>query len=81
MSIQGQKVRISVYDASLTAPAQPPITVEGHVIYGSDNRASLMLGFEAILDGGFVGMMPVLLGEDGVYRNIFTNHEVKIEWL
>jgi hypothetical protein len=51
-------------------------SVEGHIILASDNQESLMLGFEAILDG-HVGMMPVLL-QDGVYRSIVTGQAVAV---
>lgn len=43
----------------------------------STNEASLFLTFEAIIDG-HVGMMPVLKGNDGVYRSIVTNCEIEI---
>jgi hypothetical protein len=51
-------------------------TVEGTVLLASGNGRSLVLGFEAILDG-YVGMMPVL-EEDGVYRNIATGQAIAI---
>lgn len=51
--------------------------VDGWVIFASPNGRSLMLGFEAILHG-HVGMMPVLQGEDGVYRSLIGNLEVII---
>jgi hypothetical protein len=51
--------------------------VDGTVIMASPNGASLMLGFESILDG-HVGMMPVLRGDDGVYRSIITGSEVRV---
>lgn len=51
-------------------------SVEGWVLLASENGASLMLGFEAIL-GGHVGMMPVLL-QDGVYRSIVTGEAVAV---
>jgi hypothetical protein len=51
-------------------------TVEGVVILASENAKSLMLGFEAILDG-HVGMMPVLL-TDGVYRSIVTGEAIAL---
>lgn len=51
-------------------------TVEGKVILASENGVSLMLAFEAILDG-CVGTMPVML-EDGVYRNILTGQAIAI---
>ena len=51
-------------------------TVEGWIMLASDNEQSLMLGFEAILDG-HVGMMPVSL-EAGVYRSIITGQAVAV---
>jgi|SRR5215471_3297650 len=51
-------------------------TVEGWIILASGNSVSLMLGFEAILDG-HVGMMPVLL-EEGVYRSIVTGQAIAL---
>lgn len=55
------------------------------MLLGSDNRRSLMLSFEAVLDGS-VGMMPVLCDEEDCskpcrYRNLITDHEVHIEWM
>jgi hypothetical protein len=41
-------------------------SVPGEIILASDNGRSLMLGFEAIIDG-HVGRMPVLM-IDGVYE-------------
>jgi len=70
MSFQGDRVRITTCGN----------TVEGLVVLGSDNRKSLMLGFPATLDG-CMGIMPVLRHDDGVYRNLITNHEVGVEWL
>lgn len=49
----------------------------GTVILASPNGVSLMLGFEAILDG-HLGMMPVLRGDDGTYRSIMTGIPVKL---
>jgi hypothetical protein len=43
----------------------------------SSNGKSLALVFEAIIDG-HVGMMPVLLDDDGVYRSIVNGVAVKI---
>lgn len=51
-------------------------SVEGVIILASENEKSLMLGFEAILDG-HVGMMPVSL-IDGVYRSIVTGQAVAV---
>ena len=52
--------------------------VDGTVVIASENNVSLMIRFEAIL-GGHVGMMPVLLHGDGVYRSIIDGTEVSIE--
>lgn len=46
------------------------------IILASPNEVSLMLSFEAIIDG-HVGMMPVLK-EDGVYRSIMTGTEIEV---
>lgn len=51
--------------------------VRGWVKLASGNGLSLMLEFEAVL-GGFVGMMPVLLDDDGVYRDLFRRWPVKL---
>jgi hypothetical protein len=51
-------------------------TVEGTILMASENERSLVVGFEAIL-GGHLGMMPVLLDEDG-YRSIITGEAVTI---
>lgn len=49
--------------------------IEGAVIHASTNGRSLMLGFEAMIDG-HVGMMPVLRDDDGRYRSIVNGVEV-----
>jgi hypothetical protein len=46
-------------------------TVPGAVMFGSSNGKSLMLTFEAILDG-HVGMMPVLVNDDGSIEALMT---------
>jgi hypothetical protein len=51
-------------------------TVEGVVILASKNGESLMLGFEALLDG-HAGMMPVLM-TNGVFRSIITGQAVAV---
>jgi hypothetical protein len=51
--------------------------VTGIVMLASPNSASLMLGFEAIIDR-HVGMMPVLRHEDGVYRSIISQTAVQL---
>lgn len=47
------------------------------IALASPNGVSLALSFEAIV-AGHVGLMPILLGEDGVYRSIITGDEVEI---
>lgn len=44
----------------------------------SPNEASIMLIFEGITLDGHLGSMPILRGEDGVYRSLFTDHPVLI---
>jgi hypothetical protein len=51
-------------------------TVEGVVMLASGNGRSLMLSFEALLDG-HAGMMPVL-ETDGVFRSIVTGQAIAI---
>lgn len=51
--------------------------VEGEVILASSNSVSLMIGFEAIL-ADHAGMMPVLRGDDGIYRSIVNEAVVRI---
>jgi hypothetical protein len=53
-------------------------TVPGRVVLASPNSVSLMLDFEAILDG-HVGMMPVLRHDDGIYRSIVTQIAVSLK--
>lgn len=43
----------------------------------SSNGKSLMLEFMTVLDG-HVGMMPVLMGNDGRYYSIVTGIEARI---
>jgi len=52
--------------------------VEAEILLISENQRSMMLQFEAIL-GGYVGAMPILQDEDGVYRDLFKNEEVRIK--
>lgn len=52
--------------------------VPGRIVLASQNEASLMLEFEAIL-GGCVGMMPVLRDEEGTYRDLINHRPVEIE--
>jgi len=70
MAVRGQRLRVTCAGR----------TVVAWVVFGSDNRRSLVIGFEAILDG-CVGTMPTLTGDDGVTRNLITGKEITIEWL
>lgn len=49
----------------------------GTVILASPNGKSLVLKFEAILDG-HLGIMPVLRTDDGSYRSIMTGISVDL---
>jgi hypothetical protein len=53
-------------------------TVEGVILLSSGNAVSLMIEFEAILDG-HVGLMPLLMDERGDYRSIVTDKVVLIK--
>lgn len=53
-------------------------TVPGEVILASKNGRSLILGFEAILDG-HVTLMPVLRCEDGSYQALLTGSAVLLD--
>ena len=59
---------------SITCDGQ---TIVGVILLASSNGKSLVLGFDAVIDG-HVGMMPVLKGDDGVYRSIVSDIEVNI---
>lgn len=52
-------------------------TVEALVLLASPNGRSLVLGFEAILDG-HVGKMPIFNDDKGTYRALITGKEVQI---
>jgi hypothetical protein len=52
-------------------------SITGTVLMASSNGKSLMLGFEAIIDG-HVGMMPVLQDDDGTYHSIVTGIQVEL---
>lgn len=55
-------------------------SLRGYVKLASANGKSLVLVFEGILDG-HLGMMPVLLGDDGVYRSIVTGCKARLRKL
>lgn len=52
--------------------------VPGSILFASSNGKSLMLEFEAIIEG-HVGMMPVLRNDGGVYESIMTGVTVELE--
>jgi len=52
-------------------------TVRAEVSLASGNGRSLMLRFEAVVDG-HVGSMPVLMDADGVFRSLVTEEEVTL---
>lgn len=52
-------------------------TVAGEVVFASSNGKSLMLGFDAMLEG-HIGMMPVLRNDDGLYTSILNGVAVKL---
>ncbi|ARL77585.1 hypothetical protein BOC55_35255 [Burkholderia pseudomallei] len=54
------------------------ITVLGTIVLASENNVSLMLGFEAVLEG-HIGAMPVFRHQDGIYRSIINDVAVHIE--
>lgn len=51
--------------------------VEGAVVLASPNAVSLFIEMDAILDG-HVGQMPIMRGDDGIYRSIVNNVEVHL---
>jgi hypothetical protein len=51
--------------------------VQGHIVMASGNGKSLMLGFDAMIDG-HVGQMPVLQNDDGEYEALVTGTPVKL---
>lgn len=53
------------------------LSVPGEVVFASPNGVSLMVRFDAILDG-HVGQMPVLMNEDGSYTAIMTGTPVSL---
>lgn len=64
---RGERVRIKCQGRTLAA----------EIVIASANGASLMLSFDALLDG-HVGMMPVLLDDKGVYHSIVTGVAIEI---
>lgn len=56
-------------------------TTEGLVIMASANGRSLMLAFDGALvpshgEGMYPGAMPVLMDDEGVYRDLLNNEPV-----
>jgi hypothetical protein len=64
---QGDRVMIAI----------GPDSTPGVVILASGNGKSLMLEFDAILHG-HVGMMPVMLEDDGCFRSIVSWEVVEL---
>jgi hypothetical protein len=57
-------------------------TVEGYIIFASQNQRSLVLFVDDILDVGhgvFIGPVPVFQGDDGQYRELRGNTILTIE--
>jgi hypothetical protein len=52
-------------------------TLAGEVIFSSSNGKSLMLGFDAMLEG-HIGMMPVLQDDDGAFHSVMNGVAVRI---
>jgi len=51
-------------------------TIPAEVCLASDNGRSLMLLFDGVVLDGHLGSMPVLQGDDGVFRSLFTGQTV-----
>jgi hypothetical protein len=69
MAHEGKKVRLTCQGR----------TVDAVVFLGSENRLSLVVCFDAMLDG-CPGRMPIYTAADGSTRNLFTTTEVIVEW-
>lgn len=52
-------------------------SVSAIVLLASDNGRSLLLTFDGVL-GKHAGAMPLLMGDDGVFRSIIDNQAVQI---
>ena len=52
-------------------------TVAGVVTLASANGRSLVLEFEAVM-GGYLGSMPVLMDDAGVYRDLRRREPVEL---
>ena len=70
---RGQFVRIT-YGAK---------TLDGMVMLASSNGKSLMVGFDGAFispsGGMFPGAMPLLMDDDGVYRDLVENEPVQVQ--
>lgn len=53
------------------------VRAAGTVELASTNGKSLMLAFDALIDG-HLGAMPVLQGDDGVFRSLVTDSAISI---
>lgn len=61
---------------------QVHVTLDGQsatavVLFASQNGRSLMLQFDALL-GGYLGLMPVLRGADGQFRDLIRSEVVTL---
>lgn len=58
-------------------------SVRAMVLLASSNNKSLMLGFDAALGDKemFAGSMPVLMDDDGVYRDLIKSNVAQITGL
>jgi hypothetical protein len=56
------------------------LTVPAKVLLASKNGRSLLLSFDALL-GKHAGAMPVLMGDDGVFRSTIDDQPVQISRL
>lgn len=57
-------------------------TVTAMVMLASPNGRSLMLGFNGVLRGHggvFPGAIPLLMDEDGVYRDLVKNEPAQVQ--
>jgi hypothetical protein len=48
-----------------------------HVSFASENGNSLMVHFDGMVDG-HLGAMPLLRGDDGIYRSVLTGIRAKL---
>ena len=54
-------------------------TFEGYVLLASANAKSLMLRFPDRMVAGYIETVPVLLHDDGKYRDLIQNEVIEVE--